>query len=255
MIISVINHTDGKLKDEQILDAIRAINRQISEDFEPYWSIGGMLRLEGRSGKQPNRQNPIDMRGDAIIYIWDKSDSVKAMGYHDKNFHGIPYGFVFTSISEKMDESWTATLSHESLEMLLDPEVNLLVAGPHPVTRGQDVFHWYEACDAVQSESYDIDGIAVSNFLLPLYFTGGDEFQGRNDFLGSTHDGKTLTSFGVNPGGYIGFFNPALAKHETFFRKNDEKAKKRFEIKSGLGAARRSIRYKKLGKQQLSQDI
>jgi hypothetical protein len=49
MIISVINHTNGQISDEQLEVAIRAINRQIREDFEPYWSLGATLRLEGRS--------------------------------------------------------------------------------------------------------------------------------------------------------------------------------------------------------------
>lgn len=50
MIISVINHTNGQLSDEQVQGAIRAINRQIKEDFEPYWSLGATLRLEGKAG-------------------------------------------------------------------------------------------------------------------------------------------------------------------------------------------------------------
>lgn len=53
-------------------EAIRAINRQIVEDFEPYWSLGARLRLEGKSGKKPSKQNLADMRGDAVIYLWDK---------------------------------------------------------------------------------------------------------------------------------------------------------------------------------------
>ncbi|MDH3600885.1 MAG: hypothetical protein OEU26_14760 [Candidatus Tectomicrobia bacterium] len=40
MIISVINHTNGQLSDEEVLLATRAVNRQIAEDFEPYWSMG-----------------------------------------------------------------------------------------------------------------------------------------------------------------------------------------------------------------------
>lgn len=46
--------------------------------------------------------------------------------------------------------------------------------------------------DAMQDESYPIAGIKVSNFVLPLYFTSGDEPGGRNDFLGTIHRGKTL---------------------------------------------------------------
>ena len=53
MIISVINHTNGKISDEEVQFTLRAINRQIREDFEPYWSLGARLRLEGRSAKQP----------------------------------------------------------------------------------------------------------------------------------------------------------------------------------------------------------
>lgn len=47
MIISVINRTNGLVKDKEIQFAIRAINRQINEDFLPYWSFGASLRLEG----------------------------------------------------------------------------------------------------------------------------------------------------------------------------------------------------------------
>ncbi|MGH7182247.1 MAG: hypothetical protein ACREJN_09760 [Nitrospiraceae bacterium] len=77
----------------------------------------------------------------------------------------------------------------------------MLAQGPHPAEPSKSVFHWYEMCDAVQTETYEIDGVAVSNFVLPLYFTGGDEVGGRNDFLGRSYKGKTLRSFGVNPGG------------------------------------------------------
>ena len=50
MIISVINNTNGRISDEQMQGAIRAMNRQIAQDFAPYWSLGAELRLEGRSG-------------------------------------------------------------------------------------------------------------------------------------------------------------------------------------------------------------
>lgn len=78
--------------------------------------------------------------------------------------------------------------------------------------------------DAVQAETYTIDGVAVSNFVLPLYFTVEEELGGRNDFLGQSHNGKTLPSFGINPGGYVGFFNPATGNHKTFAMKGDRVA-------------------------------
>src|ERR1041384_5566078 len=111
-----------------------------------------------------------------------------------------------------MGEHWSVTLSHEALELLADSETNLLVRGPHPNDATKEVFHWFEMCDAVQAEQYEIDGIAVSNFVLPLYFTsvaGGATTQARYDFLSRTHgDGDqkhSLKPVGVNPGGYVGF--------------------------------------------------
>ena len=177
MVISVINHTNGQLSDAEVQEAIRAINRQISEDFFPYWDLGGALRLEGKSSLSPDKQDLADMRGDAVLYLWDETDVPGALGYHDANNRGIPFGFVFTDLVAEVGESWTVTLSHEALELLADPEVNLLVMGPHPADPDKTVFHWYEMCDAVQDETYEIDDVEVSNFVLPLYFTGGEEMK------------------------------------------------------------------------------
>jgi hypothetical protein len=116
--------------------------------------------------------------------------------------------------------------------------------GPHPdpKEKGRLVFHWYEMCDAVQAESYDIHGVPVSNFVLPLYFTVDSEAGSRNDFLSTRRlDGERLPSFGVNPGGYVGFYDPESDKHDTYFA--DDVARRRAEIKSTLGFARRGIRY------------
>jgi hypothetical protein len=242
VFVSVINHTGGALSDEEVQVALRAINRQIREDFEPYWSLGGQLRLEGRSPGEPDAATPADMRGEAVIYLWDEADVDGAIGYHDANHRGIPFGFVFTEVAEELEEPWTVTLSHEALELIADPEVNLLVKGPHPEEE-REVFHWYEMCDAVQTETYEIDGIAVSNFLLPLYFTGSEELGGRNDFLGRIHQGRTLRSFGVSPGGYVGFYDPELGDHSTYSRSGDTLAARRKRIKFRLKQGRRAIRY------------
>lgn len=245
MIISVINHTNGEVSDEELHRVVRAINRQIHEDFCPYWSLGATLRIEGRSeaSPDPNRDALADMRGDAVLYVWNGNDIDGALGYHAANHRGIPFGFVFTKLAQEIGEPWSVTFSHEALELLADPEANLLVQGPHPSDPSNLVFHWYEMCDAVQAETYEIDGIAVSNFLLPLYFTGSDELGGRNDFLGRVHGGSTLASFGINPGGYIGFFNPESGEHETVSLAHDADAARRLEIKSRYRGARRSVRY------------
>jgi len=247
MIISIVNHTNGKVTDEELQTAIRAINRQIAEDFTPYWSLAATLRLEGRSASQPDSAQAADMRGDAVIYLWDKSDVEGALGYHFQNNRGIPFGFVFTSIAEELGEPWSITLSHEALELIGDAETNQLAIGPHPdPAQDRSVFFWFEMCDAVEAESYEIDGVKVSNFLLPLYFTGtrdNDEPGARNDYLGRAYKGQTLRSFGINPGGYVGFFDPQTGKNETYSLRADAAAKQRYETKCEVREAYRGYRY------------
>jgi hypothetical protein len=254
MVISIVNHTNGQVSDEVLQGVIRAINKQISDDFEPYWSMSAILRLEGRSADQPDQVEMADLRGDAIIYMWDKSDIEDALGYHFQNAKGIPYGFVFTDIAQSIGEPWSVTLSHEALELLGDPETNLLVVGPHPAQdQNREVFHWFEMCDAVQAESYDIDGVLVSNFVLPLYFTGTrdvDEVGARNDFLGREHGGQTLRSFGINPGGYVGFFDPQTGEHDTYALRGDPIARMRLAAKSRAKETRRAIRYRDFAQRQ-----
>jgi hypothetical protein len=242
MFISVINHT--AISDADVQRVLRALNRQIEGDFAPYWSMSAQLRLEGKTGTKPSGQDTSDMRGDAVVYLWDSKKFDDALGYHDRNFKGIPFGFVFTELSKELGEHWSTTLSHEALELIADPEVNLLVQGPHPKKRTGIAFHWYEMCDAVQADTYEIDGVVVSNFVLPLYFTHGNELGGRNDFLGVKHRGKTLDSFGVNPGGYIGYFDADLGEHDTFARRRDTVAEERMAIKGKARGGRRSTRYK-----------
>lgn len=241
MIITLVNRSKS-LSDEDILNALRAINRQIKEDFEPYWSFGATLRLEGAVGKNVNKATLPEMRGDAIIYLADKADVGEVLGYHEANFRGIPYGFVFTALCKKLKESWTVTLSHEALELIGDAQGNLLVQGPHPEDAKKQVFHWYEMCDAVQEQTYEIDGVEVSNFVLPLYFTPCEQQGGRNDFLGRLTKGKSLRSFGVSPGGYIGFYNPQTGKHETYSAPADQRAQERMKIKNAAQSGRGYVR-------------
>ena len=236
MRISVINHTT--MSDEEVQSALSAINQQIADHFRPYWHIAGALRLEGRLGEDPDlRVMSANMRGDAILYLEDAFSANDPLGFHAANYQGIPFGFVYTELSTLLNEPWTVTLSHEALELLADPEVNRLVMGPHPRQPHRDVFHWYEVCDAVQSQQYLIDGVAMSNFVLPLYCPGGNEIGGRNDFLGTTD----LTSFGINEGGYVGFFDPQRDDHDSVFA--DASAQARAEVKSQAGFGRRSVRY------------
>jgi hypothetical protein len=240
MRISLINFSP--IPDENLQAVIRVINRQIRDDFEPYWGMSASLRLEGKSTFRPRLQSAVDMRGDAVLYLTNTGNVNGLLGYHALNFPGIPYGCVFTWISRQLGESWTVTLSHEALELVGDPEANRLATGPHPQHPELQVFYWYEMCDAVQNEIYEIDGVEVSNFVLPLYFTPPNEPGSRNDFLGRL---PALPSFGVAPGGYVGFVSPWTGANNTYAP--DRLGRARSRIKGEAGQASRLSRYQKLG--------
>jgi hypothetical protein len=192
-----------------------------------------------------------EMRGDAVLYLWSNIDVEEADGYHDANLRGVPYGVVHIDLARKLDENWTVTFAHEALELLGDPQANLLAQGPRPRSaegkRTRDtVYHWFEMCDAVQEEKYAIDGVEVANFVLPLYFTPDEQVGGRNDFLGTKRDGRSLTSFGINPGGYIGFFDPRKGRHGMHTQEwADERGKARLAIKRAAKTGRGSMRRKR----------
>lgn len=238
MIVSVFNLSHGAISDIQMQKVIRAINIQIERDFEPYWGFGATLRLEGhtaRKGKRRFEFDPLDMRGDGVLYVLDKFNKDLA-GAHETDFRGVPAGVVYLDLSKGLQEDWTVSLSHEALEMIGDPQVNLVVQGPHPGARDRDVFHWFEMCDAVQAQSYAIDGIGVADFVLPLYFTPSSEPGSRNNFMGAVTRGKKsfdLPSFGVAHGGYIGYFDPKKADNLTYEHEGDALARKRRALKQG----------------------
>ena len=237
MIISIINTTN--LTRQEVQNNIRAVNRQLQEDFKHYWHTDVQLRLEGWTGEALDPNHPLNMRGDGVIYLLEGDDAGGALGYHERNYRGVPYGFVFTKLSKLLEENWSVTLSHEALEMALDPEINRLVQGPHPDPNegGRMVYHWYELCDAVQADTYFIDGVKVSNFVLPLYFTSSEEHLNHNDFLG-----RGAQSFGVRLGGYVGFFDPEKGRHDTYHRPNDKVAGRRMALKEDFANAKRTGR-------------
>ncbi len=201
-VIAVINFSS--ISDREAQKAIRAINRQVAEDFMPIWGSGYRCKLHA-SPFDPGEPDVIQedpVQAEAVVYFVDEANITGALGYHDLNNSEIPVGFVFTDLGD-----WTVTFSHEVLELIVDPTVNILVPGPDP--REPDnpdawLLHTYEVCDAVERTDYDIDGIAVSNFVTPMYFAVGDAPGTRNDFLGVGVD-----SFGVTPGSHLGTVDPS----------------------------------------------
>lgn len=211
--IAIINFSS--IPDGEVQNVLRAINRQVTEDFMPIWGSGHICKLHASAFDPAHpdilKEDPVPAEG--VIYLVNDPHIAGALGYHDMNNAEIPVGFVFTALGD-----WTVTLSHEVLELIIDPTVNIFVPGPDP--RDPDnaaawLFHTYEVCDAVERTTYEIDHVPVSNFVTPQYFRQGDAAGTRNDFLGVGVD-----SFGVTDGSHLGTIDPSDSSWVTILGRN-----------------------------------
>ena len=253
MLISVVNRSKV-LTDAKLQDAVRAINRQLEEDFYPHWQFGARLRVDsaGRVPSQHLRKVELPLlpgrRGDAVLYIEDEATMALTEGYHDGNNADVPFGFVFLDACSDGANDWTVALSHEAIELVGDPLSNLLVQGPHPEDRRHLVFHQYELCDAVSGEFYEIEGVKVQNFVLPGWFSRKVIKGARNDFLGRPRSGQSLRPFSVAPGGYLLFWDdrkPEGKKWTPFYDTRDGMAERKVQQKLANKLSRMARRERK----------
>lgn len=244
MLISVVNLTEGAISQAKLRRYARAINHQLERHFAPAWDMVARLEVIDLPAKRRDARRIDKLRGDAVLFVEANVRESEYDGFHEANARGIPYGVVFVDLAEALEEELSVTMSHEAIELVADPQSNLLVPGPHPDrSKRRQVLFWYELCDAVQDESYEIRGVKVTNFVLPLYFTLGEQKGGQNDYLGRRSKYR-LESFGVNPGGYVGFTYPTNWHGAVY--EPDARAKQRAGIKKRARSARRASRYKQL---------
>jgi len=205
--LAVVNFTTT-LHTDEVNEAIHAVNRQITEHFAPIWGIARTLErlVPNFLPEDPDTLAEETVSADSVLYLVDESSLPGALGFHALNTKDVPFGFVFVL----NPNDWTTTLSHEALELLLDPTVNVFVPGPDPRDNRNLVLHTYEACDAVERLSYQIGTVQVSDFVTPSYFTAGEIVGRQNDFLG-----VSVRSFGVTRGSHIAFINLATGQFET----------------------------------------
>lgn len=145
--------------DAELADAAAACQRQMREHVAPKWNVGetSVVELIASDGK------PSD---DAWwVTVVDEPDQAGALGYHDLTAAGKPQAKVFAKVCQEVGEAVSTTVSHEIAEMALDPEINRFA------WLGRDLCVAYELSDAVQGDTYTIDGVEVSDFVLPSFFT------------------------------------------------------------------------------------
>ena len=127
----------------------------------------------------------------ALIFL-DDADHLP-FARHDLTPSGRPNSKVFVRTSERDGFSAGLSASHELVEMLVDPGLNLFARH-----RKTNVFYSYEVADPVEDNFFEINGHHMSDFVYPAYF---EDFHAAKsvkfDELGVIEE-----PFGLAPGGY-----------------------------------------------------
>lgn len=160
---------------------VSALDKQMQRDFVPIWGYPATLYVT-------DKPKP----GEWQVVFLDDSDAADALGYHDLTKDGQPVSKVFVKSTIAAGQKVSTTASHELLEMMIDPGAQLWAQN------SDGLFYAYEMCDAVEDEEYEIDGIAVSDFLYPSFF----ESWHKPNVVRFDHLGKVARPFQTLQNGY-----------------------------------------------------
>jgi len=95
----------------------------------------------------------------------DNADQPGALAYHDLTPDGLPVSKVFVKTTLKNKELVSVSASHELVEMLVDPAINMMTTGPDSQT-----MYAYESADPVEESDFPVNEIAMSDFVYPVFF-------------------------------------------------------------------------------------
>lgn len=221
--VALINESTA-VTDAQVQTAMAALQIQVSRDFAPAWGIDAQLNFIA-----DKTQNPL-APGQWQLIILDNSDQAGALGYHDLTDEGLPMGKVFAGTDIQYGSQWTVTASHELLEMLADPDINLtafIESGPH-----SGILYAYEVADAVEDDSlgYQINGTLVSDFVLPSWF---ETFQTNGPF---DYQKQVQSPLQLLSGGYIGIYD--IKKGGGWTQLTADQRGERYETRPRVGSRR-----------------
>lgn len=169
--IAIVDQTGGDSgwNDADGLEVVKALAHQLRYHVQPSYryTSSPVIWCGSNPALVPTKAWP--------IYLLKDPDVGGALGYHDVDPNGRPYGRVFSSVCKQANISLSSVLSHEVVEAFVDPFANdWSDQGTRSIA--------HEACDPVQNSLYEIGGVEVSNFVTRDWFNVNSR-GGRYDWL------------------------------------------------------------------------
>lgn len=194
-----------------------ALARQLNEQFALAPPFGYGIGCAGLRLATPDAK---PQPGEAVILLTDKVDAPGALAYHSITDAGDPILHVFPKLDAQDGVAWSTSTSHEALETNGDFDCGGAEIGDDGVIRAREV------CDPVENDSYLIDGIAVSDFVLLGYF-GTEPAATKFDFMGLLKAPGEL-----RPGGYQSVFANGVWSQ---LQNGQKRGGRRFMDEHGIG--------------------
>lgn len=192
--IAVINANSG-VSDAEIQKWMMAVAGQLANEFFDAWGIGvnTIMRFIG-PGMKPDPD-------EWWVSCLANSDVADALGLHDQTPTGQPLGKVFVETTIKDGDSASVCFSHEVLELLVDPFINLMAQ-----SRDGRIYA-LEVCDAIEADACGyvsaINGVLLSDFVTPAWFSDTPTWAPGTKF---DYTGHVAKPFQLAPEGYISVF-------------------------------------------------
>ncbi|WP_143329812.1 hypothetical protein [Burkholderia sp. AU31652] len=164
-----------------------AVQRQVNEHAS-CWSISGTITAYATPSDVP-----YDYQRVTIVSNHPNGHMGVHIGHDQAN---QPYALVSD------DGEWSVTVSHEVLEMLVDPSFSAFVGGT--LNNGQSVNFLKEICDPCQGNSYSVNGVSVSDFVTPAYYIAASPSSAT-----FTYCGNIAAPFSVAPYGCLVWQDPS----------------------------------------------
>ena len=161
---------------------VTAMQKYVDEHVAPVW--GTPCKLVKTTGF---------VKGAWAMVFLDDADVANALAYHDLTPDGLPISKVFVRTTLENGDLVSVSASHELVEMLVDPAINLLTTGPDAKTA-----YAYESADPVEALDFPVNGIPMSDFVHPAYF---EDFRKPGSAM-FDHLNKVKRPFQILSGGY-----------------------------------------------------
>jgi hypothetical protein len=228
MLIAILNQST-LISNSDAAAITEAIASQVRLDAAPLWDRAPAAVV---FYTDPHAVPPA-AHGIALVdTIQDQPQGV--LGFHTEDQGGKLWGVVaakpeLDSGAKPTSGDWSVSsvLSHEVLEMYIDPNCNLWS------NDGKGSAYSFEVCDPVEAPTYDINGVSVSNFVTPSWFDPLAAPHAQFDKLG-----HLTKPFSILKGGYVVYESAGQEKQKF----GDEFPAWRREMKSGpLARTRRRV--------------